>query len=173
MTSANAPQPDQERIAALIAGQQRFIQAYAYAICRDFHAAEDVFQEVALVLARQQPPPGEAFLPWIKAIIRHKAVDAVRRHGRTTALDQDVMELMERDADTESNAGDAELRQRLAQCLDRLGGDARRVIIGRYAEDLPCEKLAAELGRSVEAVYAVLKRARQRLGACIEREGAA
>jgi len=162
------------RSALFLTDHQRLIQAYSYAICRDFHIAEDVFQEVAMALLAPgvQPPPGERFLPWLKGMIRYKTLAAIAQRRRTPLLSADVLELIEVEF-TLPVDGDAELRERLSACLDRLSEDARAVIQARYLDGLNCEAIAGRIGRSVQGVYALLKRARLTLIACVERGGSA
>ena len=57
----------------------------------------------------------------------------------------------------------------MTNCMGRLPADQRLIVDGRYREDLTCEAIAERVGRSVQGVYAVLKRARLLLQECIER----
>src|SRR5436190_18736060 len=63
---------------------QSMIQAYAYAIVRDFHAAEDVFQEVAVIVAErwESVPAGDGLVPWLREATRRKAREALRTKRR-------------------------------------------------------------------------------------------
>lgn len=48
---------------------------------------DDVVQEVLVTIhrARATYDPARPFLPWLRAIAQRRAVDALRRHGRTSA----------------------------------------------------------------------------------------
>ena len=72
--------------------EQGFIQAYAYAIVRDLHLAEDVYQEVAIILAQDwdQVPPGLP-RPWLKEVVRRKALEVSRRARRHVLLGECTM----------------------------------------------------------------------------------
>lgn len=58
------------------------VQSVAQRICRDHGLAEDVAQEVFLMMWREYShytPARGAFRAWLLAVVHHKAVDAVRR----------------------------------------------------------------------------------------------
>src|SRR6185503_3185251 len=66
---------------------QSMIQAYAYAIVRDFHAAEDVSHEVAVIVAErwESVPSGDDLVPWLRETTRRKALEAHRKLRRSSA----------------------------------------------------------------------------------------
>lgn len=148
---------------------RRMIEAYAFAITRDFHLADDIYQEVALVLMSQcaELPEGDGFMPWLKEVIRRKSRELVRKHGRTArmlsteALDQVAATLP---AEPENGLAEA-----MARCVDKLQDDARTGILARYVDRLDVPTIAQRLGRTVQGAYAVLKRARLALESCVER----
>lgn len=60
----------------------RLVHSVAQRICRDQSLAEDVVQEVFLMLWREYSrynPARGTFPAWLLTVVRHKAVDAVRR----------------------------------------------------------------------------------------------
>jgi len=152
--------------------EQAFIQAYAFAIVRDHHLAEDVYQEVALILAQEWDTiPTDAPRPWLKEMVRRKALEAARKARRHVLLGPETLLAVADafDAPTETAPGDEALRQAMAACVQKLPDDMRAVVDGRYRDDLSCERIAEHVGRSVQAVYALLKRARVALADCDER----
>jgi RNA polymerase sigma-70 factor (ECF subfamily) len=156
----------------VLARHQVMILAYARAIVRDLHLAEDVYQEVALILARDpaRMPAEEAGLaPWLREITRRKALELLRKAHRACALDDEVLELVAGAFEPTPPDALGDLRAAMAGCLERLPADSRAIVTGRYADDLTCEDIAARAGRSVQGVYAVLKRMRLALQECVER----
>ncbi len=152
--------------------EQGFILAYAYAIVRDHHGAEDVYQDVALTLARDwDRVPAGIPRPWLKELVRRKALEAARRLRRHVLLGDaalvGIADAIEQ-ADP-AGAGMGALRAALARCLDKLPAETRSVIEGRYRDEATCEAIAARVGRTVSGVYALLKRSRVMLATCIER----
>ena len=150
-----------------LANEQAFIQAYAYAIVRDFHLAEDVYQEVAVILAQdwEQVPAGLP-RPWLKELVRRKALEVARRARRHVLLADETLELLAGAFDA-AHVEDGRLREALAKCVGKLPPDIRAVVDLRYRQDLTCEHIAERIGRSVQGVYAVLKRTRTTLAECI------
>lgn len=167
---ADRPDARAERRALieLITAHRAMIEAYAHAIVRDAELVDEVFQETALVLAEEweSVPHGEALVPWLKAVVRRRALAALRRYRPQRAtLDAATLELL---ADAFEPDEPPLPRQRLGECLARLRGDARTVIEARYWRGLGCEQIAREIGRSVAAVYQILTRSRSALQRCLE-----
>lgn len=172
----SGPEPAQERLdlVRLLVREQSFIMAYAYAIVRDHHLAEDVYQEVALILANEwNTIPTDAPRPWLKEVVRRKALEAARRSRRHVLLSPETLLALAGAFDPERQAeavhGDDPLREAMAACVEKLPLEVRRVIDGRYRDGLSCEGIAAHVGRSVQSVYATLKRARAALASCVGR----
>lgn len=175
MTSPG-PRPAQERLdlVRLLVREQSFIMAYAYAIVRDHHLTEDVYQEVALILANEWDTiPADAPRPWLKEVVRRKALEAARRSRRHVLLSPDTLLALagafDPERETEAAHGDDPLREAMAVCVEKLPLAVRRVIDGRYRDGLSCEGIASQVGRSVQSIYATLKRARAALASCVGR----
>ncbi len=152
----------------LLTRNQSFILAYAYAIVRDHHLVEDVYQEVAAVLAADWDdlPVGEGLHPWLKQVVRRKSLEIGRKARRHILLSPEALASVA-GAFGEQAVQDTALRTAMAQCVEKLGGDARQVVESRYRDCLSCETIAGRIGRSVQSVYAILKRARVALAACV------
>lgn len=165
------PKPTELRLRAmqLAVIHQRMIEAYAFAITRDFHLAEDIHQEVALVLVThwETVPADSGFMPWLKEVIRRKALELRRRETRMPRL-LSPEALAQVEACLPLPVED-ELPEVMARCVEKLGSDARQAVLSRYGEGLDVAQIAARLGRSVQGVYAVLKRARIALEECVAR----
>lgn len=149
-----------------------FILAYAYAIVRDHHGAEDVYQDVALTLARDwDRVPAGIPRPWLKEMVRRKALEVARRIRRHVLLGEDALAGLADAIEQEDPAGTslAPLRAALARCLDKLPAETRAVVESRYRDEATCEAIATQVGRTVSGIYALLKRSRSMLAACIER----
>ncbi len=167
-------------IVQAVVKHRRMIHAYANAVVRDFHLAEDIYQEVALIVAKDWDaiPPGSEMIPWLKEVTRRKALEALRKHRKMPiVLSEEVLELIAGQfTPSKPEAERAERNEQrykiMERCLGKLRGIARVVINKRYGEERqrPCEEIAASLGRSVKAVYNIIGRARLALAGCVERE---
>lgn len=160
------------RLVQVLTRHQLMITAYARAITGDAHLAEDVYQEVAVILAQDPtriPVTDDEVAVWLRSVTRRKALETGRQARRTPRLAEDVIDLMGEHFPAGANDGMATLREVMASCLSSLPQDQRRIIDGRYRDELTCEDIAKQVGRSVQGVYAVLKRVRVALQDCVER----
>lgn len=168
-TEADGP----ARVAALVMRHRADLYAYLLASVRNPHDAEDLLQEVCAAAARswEQYQPGTPFTAWAREIARRRILEHARATRRRPAsVDPDVLARLEVvAAELESSDPADARRDALAQCLAGLGGLARRVIDLRYRMRLWVPDVATAVGKSVQATYAVLKRARQALRDCADR----
>jgi RNA polymerase sigma-70 factor (ECF subfamily) len=161
------------QIVQFLARYQTMIQGYAYAISRDFHIAEDVYQEVAVIVADRWEtlPRDEELGRWLRECTRRKTLEVGRRtRHMPVTMSNEILDQVGTHFRAES-AGEArgpDLRDIVAECADKLRGMAQRVVLARYRDNRTCAEIAAELQRSVQSVYSILKRARRALAECIE-----
>ena len=160
------------RLVQVLARHQLMITAYARAITGDAHLAEDVYQEVAVILARDPtriPAAEDEVAVWLRSVTRLKALETGRQARRTLRMADDVIELVGDHFEPSATDEVTTLREAMASCLAALPQDQRRIVDGRYRDDLTCEAIADQVGRSVQGIYAVLKRVRVALQDCVER----
>lgn len=166
----NETQPDARDVAMRLAIEhRRMIESYAYAITRDFYLVEDIYQEVALLVVARwaRMPAGDGVIPWLKEITRRKSLELVRNYARMPRrLSDEALQQVEAALPVQA---DHELMEAMARCVKKLPADARQAIQGRYGENLAVEEIAVRIGRTVQGVYAVLKRARLILETCVNR----
>ncbi len=72
------------RVVQLLSQYQVMIQAQARTICGDWQLAEDVYQEVAMILAKDPDavPEDDGVIPWIREVTRRKSLEWARKHRR-------------------------------------------------------------------------------------------
>ncbi len=156
----------------ILSKHQLMITAYARAITGDALLAEDVYQEVAVILAQDPtriPAREDEVAVWLRSVTRRKALEVGRQARRTPRLSDDVLDMVGEHFEPLAQDSLAQLREAMANCLGRLPNDQRQIVDGRYRDDLSCEAIAEKVGRSVQGVYAVLKRTRLLLQECVER----
>lgn len=152
------------------AAQDR-LRGYVFSATRDYHATEDILQEVAIAVATQASSfdPERPAQPWFIGIARNQLLRWFREQGgRGLAVSIDVLEgcLPEYAAFSEPALSSRQVA--LKRCLGRLPGGQRRIIRLRYEDGLNCNQIASRVNRSIQSIYATLKRVKRALKECIE-----
>jgi RNA polymerase sigma-70 factor, ECF subfamily len=164
----------------VVVRHRRMIMSYANAIVRDLYLAEDIYQEVAVIVAQKWGtlPPTEELVPWLKEVTRRKSLELLRKQKRMPmTLSEETLEMVsekfgESAAEEAESEADEQRYRAVENCIGKLQGSARRVITLRYGQDCvsSCEEIAAQMGRSVKAIYGIMLRARLALTRCLENE---
>jgi RNA polymerase sigma-70 factor (ECF subfamily) len=163
---------DHRKFLRLYLGTQSFLRSYLFAATRDEHAAEDLLQEVSVVLweSFEQYDEARPFRPWAVGIARlHVLRWRASRSRSATYLSIDALEALTHAALRTGNRIEPR-RAHLSACLDRLSDHARKVLSMRYEEACSNAEIAARLGKQVGAVEMALVRARRALRSCIEQK---
>ena len=169
-------QTPQAHGARLLMQHRTALYAYVYATLRNRHDTEDVLQEVsvAVIESIERLRSDEGFLPWAREIARRRILAHRRTHGLRIADPELLIRLAEAAERVETARPTGALREAMMACLDELPQPNRKVMLTRYGESgNRLYELAQELGRSMQAVYALIKRTKVALRACIERRMAA
>lgn len=165
--------PDQ--IAAVLFAQRLPLTAFVAAITRDFHLAEDIFQEVCVKAVSRDGEfdSPEHVVNWARVAGRNRAIDIVRaRDGRYTGLTVELLDTLAMEWPRPSAL--ERLQHALDDCLERLTANNRELLRLRYFERRSCADVAALMQRKVESVYQALSRVHKALGDCMRarvREG--
>ena len=163
-----------EIVRALIRDRARLL-GYIWAIVRDTHVADDLFQDVTvLAMERATEIKDEQHLAlWARRAARLKALEALRKRSRRPVpLDGDVIELLEAEWDGDDPHGTGEDIEHLRACMAKLSPHARAIIGLRYAEEVSGARVAEVMQVKVESVYVALARIHRTLADCIRRRGA-
>jgi len=132
----------------------------------DRDAAEDLAQEVLLrahIHADRLRDP-ERREAWLAGIARHVCVDWVRSRGRRSAeTGWPEGDDLPADIDVEAVLERAEMAALLDRAMGLLPADTRRVLLGRFVDDLPMAEVAGRLGLSEGAVAMRLQRGKAAL----------
>lgn len=161
-----------DAFARLFAKHDRWLFAYLVSLLGSAAHAEEVFQEVCVVLWREYETfqLGTDFVKWV-SVIAHNQVHRFRRQQKRVgpqlsdlAVDMLADDAVERAGLLESR------RDALGRCLEKLPSTDRQLVRTCYADARTNFKTAAEdLGRPVNTVYKALNRIRKVLYECIER----
>jgi RNA polymerase sigma-70 factor (ECF subfamily) len=152
---------------------QRRLYAYILTLLPRRDDAEDVFQETSLVLWGKfdaANPPAD-FAAWGCRIAYFKVLDFYKKRQRSRVCFS--QEMLERVGETAAiRAATLRLDERsaaLETCIEKLRPGDRDLLARRFALGATTESTAAEVGRSVDAVYKALAKIRHALFACITR----
>jgi RNA polymerase sigma-70 factor (ECF subfamily) len=155
----------------LLTGHDARLRAYVLTLVTRWADAEDVMQQVNLVLWQKFATfrPGSNFFAWACEIARLEARSFRARTRRDSAVFREAfVDAVAAESDTMAEEL-AERQFALEQCLQKLPGPQRMMVRLRYERNAKVEEVARELGRSVDAVYKALGRVRQALFRCVSR----
>jgi len=151
---------------------QPIVAGYINAVVPDFQEAEDLLQEVAVILLRKFPEydAQRPFVAWAIGMAKREVLASRRSHARSLLCYQ--ADLQERVSEVfEELAPELEERARaLRECLRTVRGRAGELLLLRYEESLKPKAIAARVGMAVVAVRVMLSRTRAALRECIERK---
>ena len=145
------------------------VSAAAWVVVRDAHAAEDIFQNVALkAMTRDVSFDAEgALLSWAFITARREGLDWLRKHRReTVGLEPGLLELLDGEW-THAPAGNART-DALRDCLDATPEESRRLLKLRYFDGHSCDEVADRMGVGLNAIYKRISRLHESLRMCIE-----
>jgi RNA polymerase sigma-70 factor (ECF subfamily) len=144
----------------------------ALRILRQKERAEDVLQECFVAVwqrAGDYDPAKGAAMTWLMTILRHRAIDAVRRGTRRPehqAEPEDALLALAAGPADSADRGSA-LRA-LQDCLGELGAAQRNAILMIYAYGLTQEELAARTATPLGTVKSWIRRSLERLKKCLD-----
>jgi RNA polymerase sigma-70 factor, ECF subfamily len=165
-------QERRDRFARLFAQHDRWLFAYLVSLLGSAAHAEEVFQEVCVVLWREYETfqLGTNFVKWV-SVIAHNQVHRFRRQQKRVGpqLSDVTVSLLAEDAVERVDLLESR-RDALRNCLEKLADTDRQLVRHCYGDSRVTFKTAAEdLGRPVNTVYKALNRIRRALYQCIER----
>jgi len=162
---------EMDTIVQVLLRERRRVTAYAAAIVRNVHVADDIFQQVVLTALEDRAHFRDSghLMAWSLRTTRHRAVDSVRRQ-QLRPLPNEVLDLLEAHWTESDSNGWSDRAEALNRCVGRLADQARELLQMRYGNDMTAHAIARRLGRSDAAVYQSLSRIHRALRACVEGE---
>jgi RNA polymerase sigma-70 factor (ECF subfamily) len=152
---------------------ERRLYAYILTLLPNRADADDVLQEASFVLwdkFDEEHPPDD-FAAWGCRIAYFKVLDFIKKRQRSRVRFSQAM--LERIAETAVEQADTlqldDRREALAGCIEKLAPRERDLLARRFSEGASIASLAAQLGRSADAVYKSLARTRAALFDCVMR----
>ena len=163
---------DLEGIAKDFAIQRRQLFSYIFSLCRDFHLAEDVLQEVWLALSKAVETGVEIqnAPAWCRGVAKH----VLQKHWREKPkqplyMDNDMLNLVEQTFAEASEDSAAEAREQALQaCLQSLPKKSRELLELKYQRQSTFAQMAEQLQKTENSLMMALSRLRKQLGQCVE-----
>jgi RNA polymerase sigma-70 factor (ECF subfamily) len=154
---------DREAYAGLLGRYQDGLYRYALRMVSSPDAAEDLVQATLIKayasLRRCRDP--ERFGSWVFRILSNRCKDYLKsRRRRDTSLEETWPG---EGPDPEEDAARAELRERVAEAMERLPPSQREAFILKHIEGLSYEEIAERVGTSVGSLKMRVFRARDML----------
>jgi RNA polymerase sigma-70 factor, ECF subfamily len=170
VTSRQAIQ--QAQVARLLMQHRTSLYGYIFACVRNHPDAEDILQNVSVAVTEsiEQLRDESGFLPWAREITRRRILAHRRTARREQPLDPEVVRcLAEAAGRIEEEEPASAHRAALLACLESLPPDSRRLIAMRYDRASgDAQALAGRFGRSVQGIYALIKRIKAALRDCVQ-----
>jgi len=163
----------QGQVARLLMHHRTALYGYIFACVRNHADAEDILQNVSVAVTESihQLTDDKGFLPWAREIARRRVLAHRRTARREQALDPELLcRLAEASDRVERDCEASSQRAALLACLEALPPHSRTLIAQRYDGSAHgMNELATRFGRSVQGIYAQVKRIKAALRDCVER----
>lgn len=163
---------DEPLIKQFLKHQGRFM-GYLVALTRDLQAAEEIFQNAAVVVMQGAPEPLRDFQAWSKEVVRRQALhylrDRSRRAGQQRPLDPVLLDSLGLAFQEDPAGPDEALREReaLADCLKKLPSKSGALLALRYQEKRSFGEIAQAVRSTAAGVQRALSRMRKTLHDCV------
>ncbi|MEJ5340967.1 MAG: sigma-70 family RNA polymerase sigma factor [Thermogutta sp.] len=156
----------------LLAGIQRRLFLYVMVLVADPQEAEEIVQEVSVVLWQRFEDfrPEEDFFRWACGIARHEVLKHRQRSARAARpFSPEFLEQIANHAVSVVETAD-ERREALRECLHELQPHHRELLNQRYFQQMSTEQIAQLRGKSVEAIRRMLHRIRMAVLKCVQQK---
>lgn len=166
---------DSRAYAALLKEAAAFVRVIARRYHNDAGVIEDVAQETLLTVHRMRHTyePGRPVEPWIAAIAKARAIDALRARKRRAAIEGELTDAVVATASDSARAGDEALAVsgEIAAAMAALPPAQRAALRMLKIEEMSLAEASRFSGQSVSALKSLLHRAMQSLRATMKGGG--
>ncbi len=165
----------QEQLTVQWAQSQPLIAAFISSLVPDFHDADDILQNVAMVTVRKydQYDPQRSFVAWAIGIAKNEILKHQSKQGkRPLVLDIDAIDSVTQVyAKENSTLHDTriDLKNAISTCMSRLKGKWQQVMEMHYLREQSPARIAQQLGMTRNNVFVTLHRIRIALRDCVNR----
>ena len=162
-----------EKVEAIVYEYQARLRAFIFSRVGDINTAQDIAQDVFLVVFRQidKYDPARPVWPWLMGIARNKLLEFWRARTKSQGecyIDDYLAEHWLNENTSLTDAHEDRL-EALHRCVDKLAPDARRIVELVYLNHLKMDEVAESLKRKAGAIRVALFRIRNWLSNCIKK----
>ena len=147
--------------------------AFIYSLVQHHADAEDVYQQVAIVLWEKFDTfeVGTNFAAWATTVAHNVARDFIRSRRRNAiTFSDDVLDAIAAAYSAKKHWDNSSMVDALDHCLQRLSERDRRLVERCYAPNRDFGVIAKEENRTIGAVYQAICRVRKNLYQCVQRK---
>ncbi len=160
-----------ELFVQLIGKHQYQVHRYVLSLVANPHDADDLVQDTNLFLWREfhRFQEGTSFVSWACSVAYHEVLAWRKKKSREKLVfSEQFLSAVSSELVTRQEVHEHRFHA-LAQCIDKLPDHYRELLQMRYSQKGSVDSIAAQLGRTTEAIYRMLSRIRHTLFECINR----
>lgn len=149
--------------------QSPVLYGVALRLTRNAALASDVVHDALLQVWRnadRYDPERGSPRAWLLSLVRYRALDAMRRHGREAP--GEIPDRADPDPDPLDRMMATSEGEALRRCLDQVPEERRSWVVMAFLDGLTHMELAARLGQPLGTVKSGLRRTLQTLRACLD-----
>jgi RNA polymerase sigma-70 factor, ECF subfamily len=162
----------QREFVVLLTKHERMIYGYVLSLVPNLADADEIVQETCLRLWDEFDKyiPGSSFAAWSLTVAHYEVLTWRKRVSRSKLVfDDSLIELIGKEREiVERSLGPRQ--EALADCLQELTENNRRLIAECYGAGRKIKEVAAKMEKTEASVYKALERIRGALHQCIERK---
>lgn len=161
----------QHRFLRLFTAHEAAVRAYVRRLVPARADADDIMQEVSVVLWEKFAGfrEGAEFRPWAFGVARYEVLAWLRDRGRDRlVLDEAVVARLADEAEEDEPRLQRQ-REALESCMRKVAPEQRALLLRAYARESRIQEVAESSGRTVAGFYQWLHRMRRQLLDCIQR----
>ncbi|MBN2511997.1 MAG: sigma-70 family RNA polymerase sigma factor [Sedimentisphaerales bacterium] len=154
----------------LLTANQSQIYAYIMSLVGNCADADDVLQETTATMWEKfgEFKPGTDFISWGGAIAYYKVREFRRKHRGKFHFDDDVLDILSRDARHELRDSNTYL-SKLHDCMKKLKPSDYQLVRLRYFSGVSINELSQRFNKTARTVYYQIAKIHGLLMRCIER----
>jgi RNA polymerase sigma-70 factor (ECF subfamily) len=159
-----------EQVQQLFIRHTGLLHGFIASLCGDLVLAEDILQEVFLVVTQKADSfvIGSDFCAWARAIARLKTMEHLRvRQRDRRMLNADALAALESSSPTLDDWH--QQREAMHRCLELLSPGQRQLAQMAYGEGLSPQQIAERKTQGAHVVYVMLSKMRRALRECVMR----